>query len=124
MTTEEALALTRIAKAAWPAQKWDEYTIDLWVDALADTDFGEARDAVRRLVKQQTFASVAEIIAETKAHRRDAIRRLKDRETFRAIESARDAHERDRERAHAAYLETRAAFDAALAAKHPESEAS
>lgn len=91
MTPEQALTITRLARAAWPAQRWDEYTIDVWAKALTDTthEFGETRAAIDRLVTKQTFASIAEIFEEVRAHRRDAARQISERRTFAAIESAR-----------------------------------
>jgi hypothetical protein len=111
VNAEEAIMLIRVVKAAFPAQRIDEYTIDVWAEALRGVDFGEARSAVLRLVGKQTFASVAEIIAETKTHRRDALLRLKDRDTFRAIEAAKDY---DPDVAQAARDEAREAFRKAI----------
>lgn len=118
MNAEEALMLTRIVRAAFPSQRFDEFTIDVWADALRDEDFGECREAVRRLVGMQTFASVAEVIAEAKLRRRDALRRLADQETIRAIGAARTEYDRDR--SHAAYLEASALLTEKLRQKHPE----
>lgn len=119
MNAQEALTIVRIVRAACPAQKLDEYTIDVWADALADTDFGEARDAVRRLVRRQPFISVSEIIGDVEQHRRDALRRLASVHTIRAIEQAK--RDSSTPQADAARLEARAAFDQALAAKQASS---
>lgn len=89
MSPEEALAISRIARAAFPAQRFDEYTVDVWADALADEDFGEIRAAIGRLVKHQTFASVGELIAEARYVRREAMRAINDRKVFAAIEAAK-----------------------------------
>lgn len=120
MNAKEALSIVRIVRAACPAQKLDEYTIDVWADALADTDFGEAREAVRRLVRRQPFIAVSEIIGEVAQHRRDAMRRLASLDTLRAIEQAK--RDSSTVEAEAARREARAAFERAIA-KH-ESEAS
>lgn len=111
MNAEEGLAITRLIRAGFPAQRWDEYTTDMWVAALIDEDFGEIRAAIERLVKLQSFASIAEVIGEAKRVRRDALRRVKDAETFRAIEAAKDY---DQQRAEQARLDARAAFDKAI----------
>lgn len=115
MNAAEALNVTRIVRAAFPAQKFDEFTIDVWAEALKDVSYYEARDAITRLVTKQTFASVAEIIEEARTYRREATRRLNDQATFRAIEES--AEQYDRRRAHEAYLDTRQAFTEAIEAK-------
>lgn len=116
MNPTEALTLTRIVKAAFPAQRFDEFTIDVWADALKHEDFGACREAITRLVTRQTFASVAEIIAETKAHRRDAYRALRSRKVLGELEAARTST--DRKTCRRGYEEASRMVAEALAAKH------
>lgn len=61
MTPIEAGALFRIAKAAFAHQKFDEYTPDVWAEALAELTFTDARAAVMQLEQTQSFISAADI---------------------------------------------------------------
>ncbi len=120
MNAEEGLMLTRLVRGAFPAQRFDEYTIDTWVAALADEDFGSAQEAVARLVKVQTFVSVAEIIAEVRRVKRDAHRQIADRRVFAQIEQAKANTSRPVQRA--GYEAATAALQAKLRELHPEDE--
>lgn len=75
MIASEALALARYAKAARPQQKWDEYTPDVWADALDDVRYADAKTAVVALTKAAAFIDVPAIRAEVKRLRRDRLDR-------------------------------------------------
>jgi hypothetical protein len=73
MNAQEAFAICRIAKGAFPATNFDEYTPDSWAMALEDTRFEDAREALKQLMREQTFIHVSEIIDRVKRIRRDRI---------------------------------------------------
>ena len=98
MNAEQALKIVRYTKAAFPSQRLDEYTPDVWCKALAPHDFHEAIAAVDRLVQKQTWASVAEVIAEIKAHRRNGNRLAHDQRVFLEIEQSKATFDPDEAR--------------------------
>ncbi len=68
MNSQEATALCRLVKAACPAQKFDEYTPDVWAPMLANVDFDAAQKAVVEIGKRQPWISPSDIIAEVRNH--------------------------------------------------------
>lgn len=66
MTPTEAVALCRFAKACCPQQAFDEYTPDAWFELLQDLRLEDCKEALTNVVRQQPFASPAEIRAEVK----------------------------------------------------------
>lgn len=75
MNAKEAILLTRYVKGAFPAQKFDEYTPDIWADVFAETAYADAMTAARTLVTQQTFISAADILTEVRRIRADRLTR-------------------------------------------------
>ncbi|MFE0727904.1 hypothetical protein ACFW2X_06570 [Streptomyces antibioticus] len=73
MTEEEAIDLTEYVQAACPAQKFGEYTPDVWGEILAPYSLGEARAAVLVLAGRLRFIAPADIVAEVKARRAERI---------------------------------------------------
>ncbi|MEV1079915.1 hypothetical protein AB0I98_16960 [Streptomyces sp. NPDC050211] len=73
MTEEEAVQIAEYVQAACPAQKFGEYTPDVWGEILAPYAVDEARAAVIAVARRQPFVSPAEIVAEVKARRTERI---------------------------------------------------
>ncbi|MBL1108022.1 hypothetical protein JK361_26115 [Streptomyces sp. 5-8] len=73
MTEEEAVQIAEYVQAACPAQKFGEYTPDVWGEILAPYDVDEARAAVIAIARRQPFISPAEIVTEVKARREERI---------------------------------------------------
>ena len=73
MTEEEAIDLTEYVQAACPAQKFGEYTPDVWGEVLAPYSLDEARAAVIVLAGRLRFISPSDIIAEVKDRRAERI---------------------------------------------------
>lgn len=66
MTPEQALGICRLVKAACPAQKFDEYTPDVWAPMLADVDFDQAQKAIVEIGKRQPWIGPSDIVSEVK----------------------------------------------------------
>ncbi|NUS83007.1 MAG: hypothetical protein HOY75_09685 [Streptomyces sp.] len=73
MTEEEAVQIAEYVQAACPAQKFGEYTPDVWGEILAPYDVAEARAAVIVIAGRQRFIAPADIITEVKARRAERI---------------------------------------------------
>lgn len=73
MTEEEAVQIAEYVQAACPAQKFGEYTPDVWGEILAPYDVDEARTAVIVLAGRLRFIAPADIITEVKARRAERI---------------------------------------------------
>ncbi|WP_328425951.1 zinc finger domain-containing protein [Streptomyces sp. NBC_00443] len=73
MTEEEAVQIAEYVQAACPAQKFGEYTPDVWGEILAPYDVDEARAAVIVIAGRQRFIAPADIITEVKARRAERI---------------------------------------------------
>ncbi|MBK3563192.1 MULTISPECIES: hypothetical protein [unclassified Streptomyces] len=73
MTEEEAVQIAEYVQAACPAQKFGEYTPDVWGEILAPYDVAEARTAVIVLAGRLRFIAPADIITEIKARRAERI---------------------------------------------------
>lgn len=72
MTPLEAAQVLAFFAAAWPWADVDEYTADVWADALADVDARDAQDAARRLVVSENRPpSIARFRAEAAKVARD-----------------------------------------------------
>lgn len=66
MNPEEAVKLCRLTQACCPAQKFDAYTPDAWMDLLSDIRFEDAEAAVKAVARKQPFVSPSEIRAEVR----------------------------------------------------------
>lgn len=73
MTEEEAIQVAEYVAAACPAQKFGEYTPDVWGEILAPYDVDDARRAVIAVARRQPWISPAEIVEEIKARREERI---------------------------------------------------
>ncbi|MFD5266721.1 hypothetical protein [Streptomyces sp. NPDC058335] len=73
MTEEEAVQIAEYVQAACPAQRFGEYTPDVWGEILAPYAVDEARTAVITVARRQPFISPAEIVTEIKARREERI---------------------------------------------------
>ncbi|MFD3614461.1 hypothetical protein ACFWWT_04260 [Streptomyces sp. NPDC058676] len=73
MTEDEAVQIAEYVAAACPAQKFGEYTPDVWGEILAPYAVDEARAAVIAVARRQPFVSPAEIVTEIKARRAERI---------------------------------------------------
>ncbi|MFS4107508.1 hypothetical protein [Streptomyces sp. PD-S100-1] len=73
MTEEEAVQIAEYVAAACPAQKFGEYTPDVWGEILAPYDVVEARAAVIAIARRQPFISPAEIVTEIRERRAERI---------------------------------------------------
>lgn len=69
MTPAESLVIVRLVRAACPAQKFDEYTPDVWHKMLLDLNYRECETAVIEIGKRQVFMAPADIRAEVKKTR-------------------------------------------------------
>jgi hypothetical protein len=66
VTPQEAVKLCRLTQACCPAQKFDAYTPDAWMDLLSDIRFEDAAAAVKEVARKQPFVSPSEIRAEVR----------------------------------------------------------
>ncbi|MGW5408977.1 zinc finger domain-containing protein [Streptomyces spiralis] len=73
MTEEEAVQIAEYVAAACPAQKFGEYTPDVWGEILAPYAVDEARAAVIAVARRQPFVSPAEIVTEIRERRAERI---------------------------------------------------
>lgn len=74
MNAEEALNIVYFVREACPAQKFSEYTPDIWTELLADLTADDARAACVVLAKQQAFIGPHDIRAEVKRIRAERVR--------------------------------------------------
>ncbi|MFE7128918.1 hypothetical protein [Streptomyces sp. NPDC057617] len=73
MTEEEAIQIAEYVAAACPAQKFGEYTPDVWGEILKPYNPDEAREAVIAVARRQRFVSPAEIVTEIRERRAERI---------------------------------------------------
>lgn len=73
MSPEQALAICRLAKGAFPATSVDELTPDAWALALEDDRFEDARVALKELMREQTFIHVSDICQRIKKIRNQRV---------------------------------------------------
>nr|WP_037829708.1 hypothetical protein [Streptomyces sp. NRRL S-325] len=73
MTEEEAVQIAEYVAAACPAQKFGEFTPDVWGEILMPYAVDEARSAVIAVARRQPWISPAEIVEEIKARREERI---------------------------------------------------
>ncbi|MYR93063.1 MULTISPECIES: hypothetical protein [unclassified Streptomyces] len=73
MTEEEAVQIAEYVAAACPAQKFGEFTPDVWGEILKPYAVDEARTAVIAVARRQPWISPAEIVDEIKARREERI---------------------------------------------------
>ncbi|MBE4783951.1 hypothetical protein [Streptomyces caniscabiei] len=73
MTEEEAVQIAEYVQAACPAQKFGEYTPDVWGEILAPYAVDEARAAVIAVARRKPFVSPAEIVTEIRERRAERI---------------------------------------------------
>lgn len=76
MNPRETALIIAAVKNLCPAQKFDEFTPDMWLAVLAETNFEDAKAAVIALGRQQTFLAPGEIDTEARRMRRGRIERL------------------------------------------------
>jgi hypothetical protein len=62
MNPEQAISLCKLASAASPAQRVDEYTPDLWVMVLEPYRFEDARIALRELAAESEWIHVSHVV--------------------------------------------------------------
>lgn len=70
MNADEMGLLVRSVKALCPAQKFDEFTPDAWLDVVGDLDYDEAYEAMRSLARKQPFIGPSDIVSEIADTRR------------------------------------------------------
>jgi hypothetical protein len=73
VTEDEAVQIAEYVAAACPAQKFGEYTPDVWGEILAPYAVDEARAAVIAVARRQPFVSPAEIVTEIRERRAERI---------------------------------------------------
>ncbi|WEH40763.1 hypothetical protein [Streptomyces sp. AM 2-1-1] len=73
MTEDEAVQVAEYVAAACPAQKFGEYTPDVWGEILAPYTVEDAHAAVIAVARRQPWISPAEIVTEIKARREERI---------------------------------------------------
>jgi hypothetical protein len=73
VTEDEAVQIAEYVQAACPAQKFGEFTPDVWGEILAPYAVDEARAAVIAVARRQPFVSPAEIVTEIRARRAERI---------------------------------------------------
>lgn len=78
MNPEEALRITRLAKALSPAQALDDFTPDAWALILAPYRYEDAERALRELGAEQEWIHVSHIVKRIKRLRSERIRRNED----------------------------------------------
>lgn len=67
MEPNELELITRGIKALCPAQKWDEYTPDVWLQVLRKVKYAEAAAAVERLGARQPWIGPSDISKDVEA---------------------------------------------------------
>jgi hypothetical protein len=78
MTNEEAAVLCRYVRSLCPAQRFDEFTADVWHDLLYPFHLAEARAAAVAIASTQPFVSPGEIAAHVRRTRADRLHRHTD----------------------------------------------
>lgn len=78
MNNQETAVLCRYVRSLCPAQRFDEYTADVWHDLLHGYLLDEARAAAVALASKQTFVSPGEIATEIRRARADRMARHTD----------------------------------------------
>jgi hypothetical protein len=66
VNTLEVAKLFRMARAAFPAQKFDEHTPDLWAEIFAQIQFADARAALVKLPTLHEWLTVKDLLFEIK----------------------------------------------------------
>lgn len=66
MNTEGVAKLFRMARAAFPAQKFDDYTPDLWVELFAEIPYEDARAALVWCAKSKEWLNVKDLLGEVR----------------------------------------------------------
>jgi hypothetical protein len=74
MNAAETLLIARFVKGACPAQKFDEYTPDVWTQLLEDINYDDALAAVKVLGRRLSFIGPPEIRTEVLRIRADRIK--------------------------------------------------
>jgi hypothetical protein len=67
---DELEQITQGIKSLCPAQKWDEYTPDVWLQVLRKASFKDAALALERLGARQPWIGASDIANEVRAIRR------------------------------------------------------
>lgn len=76
MNADQVRTILRAVANLCPAQKFDEFTPDMWLAVLTHTNFDDAKTAVISLGRQQAFIAPGEIHAEVRRMRAARIDRL------------------------------------------------
>lgn len=76
MGPDELEQITRGIKALCPAQKWDEYTPDLWLGVLQRVRYADATVALERLAARQPWIGPSDIVREVSAIRGGRLERV------------------------------------------------
>lgn len=76
MNPTQTAAIIRAVKALCPAQKFDEYTPDMWEAVLADTDFADAKVAIIALRRSSPWIGPSEIDTEVRRMRAERLERI------------------------------------------------
>lgn len=66
MNETQMAILVRDVKALCPAQKFDEYTPDAWLEVIGDLDYDDAHAAIVALGRQQPFIGPSDIATEVR----------------------------------------------------------
>lgn len=73
MNRMEVVALGKWCQAAFPQQKWDQYTPDVWADLLEDYSAEDAKQAAKTLATRQPFIALSDLVGEIKSIRKARI---------------------------------------------------
>lgn len=76
MESHELELITQGIKALCPAQRWDEYTPDVWLQVLRKVRYAEAASAVERLGARQPWIGPSDISKEVDAVRKWRVDRV------------------------------------------------
>lgn len=76
MNSTETALIIRAVKALCPAQKFDEYTPDVWESVLADTDYADAKTAIIALRRASPWIGPSEIDTEVRRMRAARLDRI------------------------------------------------
>lgn len=66
MNAGDVARLFRMARAAFPAQKFDDYTPDLWEELFADYAYEDARAALLHCTKTKEWLNVRDLLGEVR----------------------------------------------------------
>ena len=73
MNLEETAQLFRMARAAFPAQKFDDLTPDLWAELFADYPFADMREGLLWCTRNSEWLNVKDMLGEVRRIRQKRI---------------------------------------------------